>query len=118
LHHYKLLSDLDTTALRAYCVCYGRWLEAEKLLTEKGSMVFRTQTGYETQSAYLNIINQCLKQINGYMAEFGMTPANREKLRALAGMGKQLSLFDDWGKTIEDERKKKEAEREKKQVQG
>jgi P27 family predicted phage terminase small subunit len=96
LAKYKLLSDLDTTALEAYCRIYARWLEAERKLDEKESMIFRTQTGYETQSAYLNIINMCLKQMQSFMAEFGMTPATRERLKALANQPTQLNLFGEF----------------------
>ncbi|MGV0961873.1 MAG: phage terminase small subunit P27 family [Limnohabitans sp.] len=96
LSKYKLLSDLDLTALEAYCRVYARWLHAEKKLDEKDSYVFRTQTGYETQSAYLNIINMCLKQMQSFMAEFGMTPATRERLKAIASQPKQIGMFDDF----------------------
>lgn len=96
LSKYKLLSELDLTALEIYCRVYARWLDAERKLAEKDSMVFRTQTGYETQSAYLNIINQCLKQMQSIMAEFGMTPATRERLKAIANQPQQLQMFDDF----------------------
>ena len=96
LSKYRLLSDLDLTALEMYCRVYARWLDAEKKLEWKESLVFRTTTGYETQSAYLNIINQCLKQMQSLMAEFGMTPATRERLKSLANQPQQLGLFDDF----------------------
>lgn len=96
LSKYKLLSDLDLTALEAYCRVYARWLEAENALSLKDSLVFRTKTGYESQSAYLNIINMCLKQMQSFMAEFGMTPATRERLKSLANQPQQLGLFDDF----------------------
>jgi len=96
LSKYKLLSDLDLTALQAYCRVYARWLEAEEKLNQRDSLVFRTTTGYETQSAYLNIINMCLKQMQSLMAEFGMTPATRERLKAIAAQPQQLNLFDDF----------------------
>jgi len=96
LSGYRLLSDLDLTALEAYCRVYARWLEAERLLDESGELVFTTHTGYQTQSAYLSIINQCLKQMQSFMAEFGMTPATRERLKAIAAQPKQQDLFGDF----------------------
>lgn len=96
LSGYKLLSDLDLTALEMYCRVYARWLAAEKALEESGTLVFETQTGYQTQSAHLNIINQCLKQMQSIMAEFGMTPATRERLKAIANQPKQGDLFGDF----------------------
>ncbi len=99
LSGYKLLSDLDLTALEMYCRVYARWLAAEKALEESGTLVFETQTGYQTQSAYLNIINQCLKQMQSIMAEFGMTPATRERLKAIANQPKQGDLFGDFLKS-------------------
>ncbi len=96
LSKYRLLSDLDLTALAMYCRVYARWLEAERRLEESGELVFETQSGYQTQSAYLNIINQCLKQMQSIMAEFGMTPATRERLKAIANAPKQQDLFGDF----------------------
>ena len=96
LSGYRLLSDLDLTALEMYCRVYARWLDAERRLEESGELVFRTQTGYETQSAYLNIINQCFKQMQSLMGEFGMTPATRERLKAIANAPKQQDLFGDF----------------------
>lgn len=96
LSGYKLLSDLDLVAFEQYCRVYARWLQAEKLLEDSGELVFETSTGYQTQSAYLNIINQCLKQMSSIMAEFGMTPATRERLKAIANQPKQGDLFGDF----------------------
>jgi P27 family predicted phage terminase small subunit len=96
LAKYNLLSDLDLTALEMYCRVYARWLEAERLLEESQTLVFKTQTGYQTQSAYLNIINQCLKQMQSLMGEFGMTPATRERLKAIANQPKPQDLFSDF----------------------
>lgn len=96
LSKYRLLSELDLTALEIYCRVYARWLDAERKLEESGSMVFETQTGYQTQSAFLNIINQCIKQMQSLMGEFGMTPATRERLKAIANQPKQQDLFGDF----------------------
>lgn len=96
LSGYRLLSDLDLTALEAYCRVYARWLDAEQRLDDSGELVFTTQSGYQTQSAYLNIINQCIKQMQSLMAEFGMTPATRERLKAIASAPKQQDLFGDF----------------------
>ena len=88
----RLLSDLDLTALAMYCRVHARWLEAERRLEESGELVFETQSGYQTQSAYLNIINQCLKQMQSIMAEFGMTPATRVSGSPITGI--QLKSSD------------------------
>jgi P27 family predicted phage terminase small subunit len=96
LSKYRLLSDLDLTALEMYCRVYARWLDAEHRLECKESLVFRTKTGYEAQSAYLSIINQCLKQMQSLMAEFGMTPATRARMKDIANQPQQLGMFDDF----------------------
>lgn len=96
LARYKLLSDLDLVALQAYCRVYARWLQAERALDLEDSLVFRTSTGYEAQNAHLSIINSCLKQMQSLMAEFGMTPATRERLKALASTPQQQDLFGDF----------------------
>lgn len=90
-----LLSNLDLTALEMYCRVYCRWLDAEKKLDE-GDLVFKTKTGYEANSAYLNVVNMCIKQMQSIMGEFGMTPATRARMKAMVSQPEQMDLFSDF----------------------
>jgi len=75
-----LLTEIDTTAIAAYCQVYARWCEAEKELRKNG-MIIKAPSGYPMLSPYLSIINACLNQMKGFLAEFGMTPASRSRVK-------------------------------------
>ena len=88
-----LLTQIDTTALAAYCQVYARWCEAEKELRKTG-MIIKAPSGYPVMSPYLSIINNCLTQIKGFMAEFGMTPASRSRVKVDKKKDKKNSFED------------------------
>lgn len=96
LSKYNLLSSLDLKALEIYCRVYARWIEAERHLEGAESFVFETKTGYQANSAYLNVANMCIKQMQSIMGEFGMTPATRARMKGIATQPQQQNLFDDF----------------------
>lgn len=96
LSKHNLLSSLDLTALEMYCRVYARWLKAERKLEAEDALVFKTQTGYQAHSAYLNVANMCIKQMQSIMGEFGMTPATRARMKEIAKQPQQQGLFDDF----------------------
>lgn len=71
-----LLSHIDRAALAAYCVAYGRWVEAEKHLNQHGL------TNGEKKSPYLLIAEKALDTLRKFSNEFGLTPASRSKVSA------------------------------------
>lgn len=75
-----LFTAIDRTALAAYCQAYGRWVKAEALLENEGSMVEETDKGYKYQSPYLSIANTAMDQMKKFLIEFGMTPAARSRI--------------------------------------
>ena len=76
-----VLSEIDVMALAAYCQVYSRWIEAEENVRKLG-MIIKTKTGYPVINPYLAVANTCLKQMRGYLSEFGMTPASRSRVTA------------------------------------
>ena len=82
LHEMGVLTTVDRAALAAYCQCYGRWAEAEEKL--KGTPVMlKTPLGYVQQSPWLSVANKQLELMGRYMAELGITPASRSRVKAL-----------------------------------
>ncbi|MEM6798012.1 MAG: phage terminase small subunit P27 family [Planctomycetota bacterium] len=79
LHAAGLLTQVDRTALAAYCETYARWVDAEEKLKATG-MVVKSPSGYPMPSPYLPIANRAMKDMKGWLAEFGMTPAARSKV--------------------------------------
>jgi P27 family predicted phage terminase small subunit len=78
-----VVSEIDRAALAAYCQAYGRWVEAEEKLKETPVMV-RTPSGYVQQNPWLSIANRQLELMGRFMAELGLTPASRSRIRAMA----------------------------------
>ncbi len=75
-----LLTVLDGAALAAYCQAYGRWREAEKQLALYGMVVKMGDKGYEGKSPWLQIADKAMKQIEVFVARFGMSPSDRTRI--------------------------------------
>lgn len=104
LYELGLLSDIDHAALEAYCVEYDRWCEAERKVRELGPMVApppkRSADGLFSDSTaksgcatephvsqllwnpYLAIAAKSMERMLKLLAEFGMTPVSRVRLRS------------------------------------
>ena len=82
LNAMGLLTKVDIPALEAYCVAYGRWVEAEKKVKELG-VVVKTTNGNPIQNPYLSAANKAMKQMRQWMSEFGLTPASRTRVTAV-----------------------------------
>lgn len=84
-----VLTVVDRAALAACGVAYGRWVEAEEKLRETPALV-KTPSGYVQQSPWLTVANKQLELMARYMSEFGMTPASRSRVAALANPQMEL----------------------------
>ena len=78
----NIFTEADRAALSAYCVCYGRWVEAEDHVRATGMMV-KSPSGYPMQNPWLSIANKAFQQMNKMMSEFGMTPSSRSRVKTL-----------------------------------
>lgn len=74
-----LLTNVDRAALAAYCQAYGRWVEAEKVLRDKG-LLHKAKGGNVVKSPMLSIANNALEQMRRFLTEFGLTPVSRARL--------------------------------------
>ncbi len=79
LEQLGILSEIDSTALAAYCQSYSRWVSAEKKLALYGEIV-KSPNGYPIQSPYLAVSNTALKFMRDFATEFGMTPSSRSRV--------------------------------------
>lgn len=90
LHQCGLLTNLDRTALAAYCAAYGRWAEAERALadmakadpTGRNALLVRTSNGTAVQNPLIGIANKAAADMLRYASEFGMTPSARSRVHA------------------------------------
>ena len=80
LKRLGMLSKLDRAAIAAYCQTYERWVEAEKVIAEKG-VLYKSPKGNIQTSPMLWVANKALEQMYKYLTEFGMTPASRTRMQ-------------------------------------
>lgn len=79
LERLGLLTDIDTSALAAYCQAYSHWKDAEEFMTKHGT-VFKTPSGYMQQLPHVSIANNAMKIMRAFSAEFGLTPSSRTRI--------------------------------------
>lgn len=83
LYELGLLTEVDRAALAAYCQAWGRWVEAEEEMRKPDfRMITTTDSNYPVVSPWLNIATNAMKQMKGFLTEFGMTPASRSRVQA------------------------------------
>lgn len=74
-----LLTDLDLSALAAYCQSYATWLEAIKRIKELG-MIVKSPNGYPMPNPYIKIQRDAQSEMLSWLREFGMTPSARTRV--------------------------------------
>ena len=79
LNETGLLTGIDRTALATYCQAYGRWVEAERKLSETPPLL-KTPAGYVQASPWIAIANKQIELMTRLMAELGLSPAARSRL--------------------------------------
>jgi P27 family predicted phage terminase small subunit len=75
------LKPVDSTVLAAYCQTYSRWVEAEKKIQDFGMVIKSPKSGFPINSPYVGIANKTLVEMRKLLAEMGMTPAARSKIK-------------------------------------
>lgn len=114
LERYGLISKLDRSALALYCQAWARLVWAEEQMARamaladeqraeaeaKGEtwtggdgMTVPTPNGHMTYSPHWVIANKAQQQVQAYLAEFGLSPANRGKVSP--SNVRQRPLFGD-----------------------
>jgi P27 family predicted phage terminase small subunit len=78
-----LKTAVDLAALAAYCVAYGRWVEAEREVKKLGTVLVSADGGLY-QNPHLAVANRALDQLHRWAVEFGLSPAARTRVSASA----------------------------------
>lgn len=82
LYNIGLVTEIDETALAAYCAAWARWVEAERQLQKFGTVIKMGTT--LIPSPYLSVANKAMAQMVKLLAEFGMTPSSRSRVKVEA----------------------------------
>jgi P27 family predicted phage terminase small subunit len=82
-------SALDVEAMSFYLTIWTRWRKAEYMLgqppaavpgEEGGGEVITTVNGYRQLNPWYTVAKETLRELKGYLAEFGLSPKARAKL--------------------------------------
>jgi P27 family predicted phage terminase small subunit len=76
-----LLTEVDRSALAAYCAAYSRWASAEKSIAKFGLVIKSPKSGYPVANPFVGIANTALQIMHRFAIEFGLTPASRTRLQ-------------------------------------
>lgn len=83
-----IYTEVDESALAAYCMCYARWRHAEVDLQKMADLdpvfhaaVIKTTNGNMIQNPLVGVAATALKNMHRLAVEFGMTPSARTALR-------------------------------------
>ena len=86
----RRMAHVFKAAFAAYCVAWGRWVEAERQLEEFGTVIMTNQTvdkegkpvggGNLVQSPYLAIANKAQQQMMKAISELGISPTSQAKV--------------------------------------
>lgn len=89
LYKLGLLTGIDRAALAAYCQAYGRWMIAERAITEMAKrdpvtqgLLIKTTNGNAIQNPLVGTANKAMSDMMRYASEFGMTPSARSRIKA------------------------------------
>jgi P27 family predicted phage terminase small subunit len=74
------LKPVDRNILAAYCQAFGRYVEAEKVLKEKGPL-YRTKSDNVITSPMLWVSNKAVAQMLKLGAELGIGAATRSRVQ-------------------------------------
>lgn len=80
LERIGILTEIDGSALAAYCQAYSRWVEAEEKLKDE-DLTVTTANGNVLQNPLVNIANKQMLLMHRYLTEFGMTPSSRTRIQ-------------------------------------
>ena len=87
------ITGLDRAALASYCVAYTMYIDAVESIQTYGMMV-KSPNGYPQQSPYVSIANKQFEIMMRVGADFGFTPAARDRLAKPTTT--DLEPFDPW----------------------
>lgn len=93
LNNVKVLTPMDVVAFEMLCVTVGNYRKAAAKVADT-SIIVLGKNGGAMQNPWFAPMNRCLEQLRGLLAEFGMTPAERSRLKVKGGDGEESPWED------------------------
>ncbi len=88
-----LLTEVDLSMFQAYCIWYGKFIDAAKKIKHD---VFETDSGYQASNPLISVANKYFDNMRKIATEFGMTPSSRSRLDI-----KDFDEVEDWGDLLD-----------------
>ena len=76
-----LYTEFDYMALAMLCQVWCRWKQMEQKVMAAGEVLVSKETGNLYQNPYLHVANRAWEQMRKMLAEFGLTPSSRSRIR-------------------------------------
>jgi P27 family predicted phage terminase small subunit len=99
LFNVGVITEADRSAFAAYCQTFGRWIQAERILSTEGEIIMSTK-GNRVQNPHLWVANRALGQMHKFCTEFGLTPASRSRLKIDKPSEDEMDAFLARGKKL------------------
>lgn len=88
-----LYTEGDYNALELLCAAYGDWIQARRDLVQSGNIATSIKGGI-FQHPNVGIANQAWTRVKVMLGQFGLTPAERTRVKAFSPAEKGKSLAD------------------------
>lgn len=92
LHGARVITSADEQALAHLCIALAEVRAATETLEAQGRYQVNDQGMIKVHPA-VHVLNNALSASKSLMSEFGMTPASRTKIKALAGVEEENPLL-------------------------
>lgn len=91
LQRLQLTKPLDAAALTAYCLCWARLVEAQRLIDAEG--VLGTSAQGRHRHPAVAVVEAAAKELRTWCQEFGLTPSAESRLTAPEAQGGDRNPF-------------------------
>lgn len=79
-----LFTVVDKYALGMFCAATSRWIKGERNVQKYGPVLVSKETGNMYQNPYMHVANRAWEQMRQMLGQFGLTPAERSRLKVVA----------------------------------
>lgn len=95
-----IMSEVDDTALAAYCQAFECFVEAESKIRRSGLLI-KTTNGNVIQNPLVGVANRAMEIMHKFLTEFGLTPASRTRIAAIP-YNHQHHTWEEFGPKVDD----------------
>jgi|SRR3972149_5711304 len=80
LYDAGLFTNIEVQTFERYCIIYGHWSYALKMLRKEGWFVFNKKTRRSRLSVWIKLSDAYERRLMAYITEFGLSPSSRSRI--------------------------------------